>query len=47
MKNIFDSGVFAIIQDLEGSFLLAHRTDGDLWNLVDGGIEIGETPNGV
>lgn len=42
--KLFDVAVFAIIFDEQGRILLAHRTDGDIWNLVGGGLEIGETP---
>lgn len=37
-------GAFAIILDGEGSVLLCHRRDGDLWNLPGGGLERGEAP---
>lgn len=37
-------GVFAILFDQEGSVLLCHRRDGDLWNLPGGRLELGEGP---
>lgn len=40
----FAIGVFAIMLDEEGSVLLCHRRDADLWNLPGGGLEPGEAP---
>ncbi|HLZ22048.1 MAG TPA: NUDIX domain-containing protein [Ktedonobacterales bacterium] len=38
----FRIGVFAVIER-GGTYLLAHRSDIDWWNLVGGGLEYGET----
>ena len=38
----FRVGVFAVIER-GGSYLLAHRSDIDWWNLAGGGLEYGET----
>jgi len=41
---MFTIGVFGIITDNEGRVLLCHRRDYDLWNLLGGGVEDGESP---
>ena len=44
MKNIFTVGVFGIIFDEHGKFLLGHRRDYDVWNLPGGALELAEAP---
>jgi 8-oxo-dGTP pyrophosphatase MutT (NUDIX family) len=38
------AGAFAIIQDVDGRFLLSHRPDLEIWNLPGGTVEPGEAP---
>lgn len=41
---MFELGSFAIIFNPEGSVLLCHRRDMDVWNLPGGHVEEGELP---
>jgi 8-oxo-dGTP pyrophosphatase MutT (NUDIX family) len=43
---VFTPGAYAIIVDAEQRVLLYQRNDMDHWNLLDGGVENGETPLG-
>ena len=41
---MFKVGAFAIITNENQEFLLGHRLDYDLWNLIGGGVEDDEAP---